>query len=422
MAGKIRSIDQRGCRGWARLPDHPAYPVVVHLLIDEVVCASAIADLACDDEEEAREEALDAWFVLDLPDEALERSDELSVLIGESGEVLEPPVKQTMAASEKAALGEAGAQTAAVTYRDFLARGATFADIIDLFYLDILQRPADRSGMTHNLALLEGGKLTFDGLRTNLLMSGEYKRLRLAKAGAPGRIFNNPLVIRSSTQRRQFERHAAAFQRSPAPMTERLVHFFPGLLTRQPLLARLAAAAARGLPAREVFCRALGYLSDQPALILPDLPEAMPTVQAAPGGDLAVELPLASASFVLGWNRVENGGDGPYRWMKQVGVVLNPHPHRRVARIDVTVNGWYGVTSHAVFAASERGRLAVSRHQPAGGPCVLSIAGGETGERMASVVLVADEATSPLRHDGSYDSRVLSFSVARVVIVYKEAT
>ncbi len=424
MTGEVRSVDGRGCRGWARLPGVPDYPVVVHLLVDDVVCASAIADQECDDEKDPffGEEG---WFLLDVPEDMLDRRSDLRVLVGESGEFLYDPALETVyGLAEKKPPRQtsvpAGHRTIA-TYRDALALGLSAADVLDLLYLDILRRPADRAGSATNFTALESGKISFEGLRKALLCSPEYRRLRLKRGAAPGRIFAHPLVVRSSSRRQHFERHAGAFQRSTAPMAERLLRFFPGLLLRPSLLEQVNDAANRGLPAREVFCRALSHLSDQPALILPGLPGALaPNNWTMSDGEREVTVPSSSALFALGWHRAEGSGSAAFRWMTQIGVLLNPCPQREIKRIDVVVNGWYGGLDRAIATASERGRLALARHQLDDGSWVLSITGGEAGSKVDYVVLVAVEAICPYRYDGTPDPRVLSFNVTRAVFVFEE--
>ena len=78
MTGEIRSVDGRGCRGWARLPEVPNYAVVVHLIVDDFVQGSAIADRQCDDDKDLFFEE-EGWFVLDIPEEFVARRSDLRV-------------------------------------------------------------------------------------------------------------------------------------------------------------------------------------------------------------------------------------------------------------------------------------------------------------------------------------------------------
>ena len=229
------------------------------------------------------------------------------------------------------------------TYRDALAAGLNAADIFNLFYLDILKRPIDNPSLMENLMALERGAISFDALRKSLLESPEYARLKLRKGAAPGRVFSRPMLIRSSEQRQKFESYAEDFQRSTSTIGERLLRFFPGLLLRPLLLEQVEAAADISIPTRELFCRALSFLSDRPSLILKRLPERLPPSAWTPPDDGGREVVVSptSALFSLGWHRAEGLDDAPFRWMTQIGVILNPCPDRGVERVDIMVGGWH---------------------------------------------------------------------------------
>ena len=49
--------------------------------------------------------------------------------------------------------------------------------VVNELYLEILNRNADRDGLTHFSSLLENKKITIDELRKTLLDSDEYKTL-----------------------------------------------------------------------------------------------------------------------------------------------------------------------------------------------------------------------------------------------------
>ena len=423
MTGEVRSVDGRGCRGWARLPDVPHYSVLVHLVVDDMVRATAIADQTCDDDDDpcSKEKG---WFVLDIPPDVVDRRSDLRIIVGESGELLGGVAMASafMAEDMPRVVARSSVPSRALpcaTYRDALARGLGVADILNLFYFDMFKRPIDSEALADNMGALAQGKTSFEGIRRILLQSAEYRQLRLKRAKAAGRIFANPLVVRSSARRQHFERYANIFQSSSASMPERLLRFFPGLLLRPLLITQLELAAERGLPAREVFHRALGLLSDRPALILSDLPPAAtPSARLLPlEEDRKVTISASSTLFAVGWHQAEGVA---FRWMSQIGMILNPNPERRVERIDVELIGWYGELDRSLAIASERDRLPQSLRQLDDGSWLLTITGGAAGNVMNYVVLVAADATCPYRYDGTPDPRVLSLAVARATFVFEE--
>ena len=426
MTGEIRSVDGRGCRGWARLPDVPKYPVIVHLIVDDLVRASTLADRVCDDDQDPSFDE-EGWFVLGVPEEFVERRSDLRVLVGESGEFLRDPAlapvfgldTTTKRGGEESFPVSPGSNA---TYRDALANGASAADILILLYFDILKRPIDNAGLTDNLTRLTRGAISIDNVRKSLLESAEYARLSLTTTAAPGCIFSRPLLTRSSEQRQKFERYADVFQRLSSPIGERLLRFFPGLLLRPSLLEQIEAAAVRGIPARELFCRALSFLSDKPALILGNLPEPLPPSAwtLLNDGEREVVVPPTSPLFALGWHLAEGLEGVFFRWMTQVGVILNPCPQKPVERVDIVVGGWLDGLNATVAVASERDRLALTRYQIEDGSWILSVTSGQQGNIFDYIVLVAVDATCPYRQNGSPDPRLLSLNVRRAMFVFEE--
>ncbi len=413
--GEVVSIDADICRGWAKIATLPRYAVTVHLVLDNTVQASAIADrgaTASDDPSVLG----DCWFEIEVPAKAAGRVVDCRVLVGESGNYLSDIKRE----SSSDAASPASIQAPA-SFRDALDRGLSASDVVELLYLDILRRPADKVGLRSRLSELENGRESLESFRRALLGSEEYRRLSLRTREAPGGTFANRIIYSSSTRRLQMERHAAVFQRLDTPLRSKLLDFLPGLVALPDAIEGLVQLADKGLPQREIFFRALSALSHRPSLIVADRREHAcdRDGEVLSNADREITLPCASPLFIEGWNRLERSSTKSFRWMEQVGILLNPLPKRRIEQLEIRADGWYGDLDQTITAIAGDKVLACERREAEGGGATLvfSPLNGETFTA-PRIALVAGGAACPWRYDGTPDMRLLSCQVTAARFQY----
>ena len=215
------------------------------------------------------------------------------------------------------------------------------------------------------------------------------------------------------------EQHATAFLRQDVPIHDKLLDFFPGLVALPGALATLVAAATKGLPEREIFCRALSTLSARPSLILSARLDHVPSNAAVTSEPQVVHVSCTSPFFALGWHKIEPSRSDPFRWMEQIGVILNPQPSRSIARIEVVVEGWYGPGDRTITGiAGDSVLICEDRETDNGGRTLVF-----TKERGATFIahrftLVASQAACPWHYDGTPDARLLSCQVTGATFVF----
>ena len=411
--GRIITIGADVCRGWAKIELLPRYNVTVHLVLDGMVAASTIADRVAG-EDDVAEQTGDCWFELKVPVEASSRRHDYRVLVGESGEYLTSAYRHNFSTKTSASAQRP------VTYRDALDLGLSASDVFELLYLDILRRPADKAGLADRLRDLSSGEGSFESCRRSLLESAEYSKLSLRVRDAPGGTFRRRITRYSSSRRRNMERHATAFQRLELYLRGKLLDFFPGLVAVPNSLDVLVRLADRGYPEREIFSRALSLLSERPSLIAEDRlePSYVDCTDAIMNETQEIVLACSSPLFASGWNKLESPEAGPYRWMEQIGIIINPRPDRPIRRLELCVGTWYGPLDRTITVVAGAAILACGEIDRDGN--VQTLVFTATGAPFATprVALVAAGAACPWHFDGTPDMRLLSCQVMGATFVY----
>ena len=416
--GRVVTLTSDICRGWARITTLPHYAVTVHLVLDGRLQGSAIADRTLDTSDDPLAPS-GCWFEIDVPSEVATRLAECRVLVGESGTYLQDAKRESRVETASPA-----SLSAPTSFRDALHRGLSASDVIALLYLDILRRPADNEGLRHHLDELERGRGSLDSFRRSLLESEEYRRLDLRVREAPGGTFAKTIVYSSSTRRMGMEQHAPAFQQRRMPLRRKLLDFLPGLVAVPGAVERLLESANEGLPEREVFFQALSKLSRRPSLIVSH-PREFGLEQdrdATLDDSRVVAVTCASPLFAVGWNKLERSPTNMFRWMEQIGILINPRPEHRLERLEVSVNGWYGGMDQTMTAVASDTVLACERREDGSNGATLIFTSPDTSPTTACrIALVAAAATCPWHHDGTPDVRLLSCQVTAAKFLYAES-
>lgn len=415
--GKVVLLGPDLCWGWAKSSVLPRYAVTVHLVLHDRVLASAIADQS-PRVSDAPTVSGDCWFEIDVPSRAAEHLAECRVLVGESGVYLKD-IKQ----DSDAEVASAASTQRPMSFRDALDRGLNTSDVIELLYLDILRRPADKVGLRFHLSELESGRGSLESFRRSLLASDEYRRLMLRVREAPGGTFARGIAYLSSTRRMEMEQHAAAFQRISMPLHQKLLDFFPGIVMMPGAITSLVALASKGFPEREIFFRALGALSRRPSLIVADRREVARDRRGLTAADKTREITLDCASplFAAGWNKLERSATKTYRWMEQVGILLNPSPEQRIELVEVSAEEWYGNLDRTITALANGTVLSCERHNLEGGRARLAFKTPDGSPFSAPhIALVASAAACPWSYDGTPDMRLVSCQISAARFQYGE--
>ena len=409
MPGALTTTTPQSIRGWARIAEDPNYPPTVHLDAGGRIALSTLADgEASGDIDEERT----GWFEFDISqigDPSL-----WLVFIGETGEVLGGATDRVIAPPSQG-------RQAPRTYRDGLAVGLTETDVLGALYLDILKRPADPSGLSHLQQEMRKGTATFESVRKNMLGSDEYMDRSKRPADAAGLLFRRGLVTRTSRRILDFEFLLAPFLASEFPLDAKLRRFFPAFRLRPLALEAVLSEAAAGLPQRESFFLALSHFGDRPSLLI-DPGVLSRTTRRADATDAArpdartYEVSCRSRLFLSGWQKIESCEDGPCRWMEQVAVILDPTAGRLVQRIEIMLHGGYADFGNLI-AATEDFNL-VARFDETGR--VLALTSDAGPFRFRYLVLIAERATCPARHDGRLDFRLISINVTKAVFTCPE--
>ncbi len=412
--GKVVSLGANTCRGWAKIPMLSHYAVTVHLVMHDRVQASAIADRGPGESDDPSVSG-NCWFEIDVPTRVAKYAD-CRVLVGESGIYLQDGKRD----SAVEAASPASTKTP-MTFRDALDRGLTTSDVIELLYLDILRRPADKAGLRFHLDEMERGRGSLESFRHSLLGSDEYRRLTLRVREAPGVTFAREIAYLSSTRRMEMEGHVAAFQRLFMPLDRKLLDFFPGIVMLPGAITSLVALASKGLPEREIFFRALSALSRRPSLIVADRREVARGLHVSTAGNENHEVTLNCASplFSAGWNKLERSATKTYRWMEQVGIITNPSPERWIKLIEVSAEEWYGNLDRTITAVADGIVLSCERHDLEGGRATLVFKPPDDVPFSAPrIALVAGAAACPWCYDGTPDMRLVSCQITAARFQY----
>lgn len=217
------------------------------------------------------------------------------------------------------------------------------------------------------------------------------------------------------------ERYATAFQREDVPLRRKLLEFLPGLVAKPGATEKLLSLGGKGLPHREIFFRALSALSERPSLITAGRCEPLRNDLggASAEGDV-VSLPCASPHFLQGWNKVERSPTKTFRWMEQVGILLNPRPGQRLKRLDVEAEEWYGNLDRTITAVAGGTILGCERHEAEGGSATLVFTSPDGMPFTAPhIALVAGASACPWHYNGAPDMRLLSCQVTSARLHYE---
>ncbi len=130
------------------------------------------------------------------------------------------------------------------------------------------------------------------------------------------------------------------------------------------------------------------------------------------------EIPPAAGNLAIGWHPPEQDEGGPFRWMSEAALVVNPEPFRPVAAVTLTVRHHYG-TPEPVLRGNFDGIPAevIVAWTEAGFVVTLTPSDGAPAT-CQGLRLEAPGASSPEKDGVSPDPRVLSFAVGPIVFDY----
>jgi len=314
VPGVVTLLTPAKVSGFALHTHRPGYPVLVHVVRQKHILCSAIADRPPPSN---RDRQTNCWFSAALADFGLSYLDlkGLTFLIGETDELLDvvrvtrkpKPSPSAPLVVEDLILAKRRAWITGATYLEAEQAGVSDANIIELLYIDIFGRRADPEGLANYLSHRREGTKTLADIRRELLESEEYAARRKEVAWAPGAIFSQPIVMRSTPAAIEAD---AALTRQKVPVTVDLPER-PSTAVLQPVVTRLRPPrlAAGRRHKTEIF---------------------------------EIALPVDSALFGPGWYDVEYLDDTPFRWMAPDGVIFNPQPELPCTLISLQLAGVYG--------------------------------------------------------------------------------
>lgn len=179
------------------------------------------------------------------------------------------------------------------------------------------------------------------------------------------------------------------------------------------LLDRVAGTASRPASGEDPRLAALRGLIAEAAAAPP---EAAPLLLGR-----RAEIPPAAGHLATGWHPPEQDAAGPFRWMAEAALVVNPEPHRRVAQVTIAVRHLYGAPEPRLAADFDGlpAGVAVARAAAAAGGFLVTLtpAGGEPVPCRA-LRLAALHGGVPLRDGRNPDPRHLSIAVGRIAFDY----
>lgn len=152
--------------------------------------------------------------------------------------------------------------------------------------------------------------------------------------------------------------------------------------------------------------------------LIADAAAAPPVAEALLLGSRA-EVPPAAGNLAVGWHAPEEDAGGPFRWMADTALIVNPEPHRPVVAVTLAVRHLYGADAPRVSGSFDGHPARVTLDQDAEGRTVLHLA-PEGGAAVAcqGLRLACDHAGVPLRDGRNPDQRMLSLAVSRVIFDY----
>lgn len=177
------------------------------------------------------------------------------------------------------------------------------------------------------------------------------------------------------------------------------------------LLDRLAGTASAPAAAEAEALAALRRLVGEAA--------AAPPPDAALLLGSRAEIPPAAGNLAIGWHQPEQDETGPFRWMGDAALVVNPEPHRRVAAVTLGIRHLYGMEAPRLAAAFDAVPARVTTERGGEGGFILRLEPeGGAAVPCQGLRLTSAHAGVPLRDGRNPDQRLLSVAVSRVVFDY----
>jgi hypothetical protein len=137
--------------------------------------------------------------------------------------------------------------------------------------------------------------------------------------------------------------------------------------------------------------------------------------------DRQVELPTEAGHFGFGWHTPERDADGPFRWMADRALVVNPEPDRKVAAVTLAISHVYGAPEPALRAGFDDLPCAVEVAPAGAHRFTLRITPPDgIAATCRSLRLEALSSGVPARDGVSADDRLLSMAVARLVFDFSD--
>ena len=388
MPGLVTQLNPARASGFAVHPQRSGYEVLVHLIYQKSILCSGLADRPPPSN---RDRQSNCWFHFDLAGFGFSYLDlkSCTFLIGETDEVLDVVrIKRKPALSETTPLkvedlileNVRRAWITGATYLDAEEGGVSDANIIELFYLDFLGRRADPGGLADCLTHRREGTKTLADIRRQLLGSEEYIARRKEAAWAPGAIFSQPIVMRSTATAIQADAALQPDARGTAALPERPFAQAPTVLTRVP--PRLVAATLH-----------------DPKIV-------------------EIALGVDSALFGEGWYEVEYLDKTPFRWMAQQGVIFNPQPELHCKLIALTLAGVYGAHMPMLDCYFDEKAAEVQVEEQREGFLVTICPRDTAAQKYTRLRIESRASGCPATENRGTDSRTLSLNLWSARIAY----
>jgi len=391
VPGLVTLLTTDEVSGFALHPRRSSYAVLVHVVRQNHILCSAIADRPPPSD---RDRQSNCWFSLNLSGFSLSYPDleSLSFLIGETDELLDvvcitrrpDPSTRAPLLVEDLILANVGRPwTTGATYLDAEESQVSEADIIELLYMDILGRQADSKGLATYLRHRREGRLTLADVRRELLDSAEYAARRKPLAFSPGAIFSQPIVKYLTAA--AIVSHAAPTQQdAPVPKD----------------LREMSAAAVA------------------PNAVTRSRPPGLGAGDPRRAESIDITLRADSALFGAGWHEVEYLNGTPFRWMASKGVIFNPQPELPCTQISLTLAGVYGAHTPMIDCYFDDVAANVRVENQGEGFFVAISPRGCTSQSYTRLRIESRASGCPAVESRGTDSRMLSLNLLSAHIAY----
>jgi hypothetical protein len=376
--------------GFAVHPQRMDYDVLVHVVHQKNILCSVIADRP---PPSSRDKQSNCWFNVELASFGLSYLDlnALTFLIGETDELLDvvrvrrrpkPSPSAPLLVEDLMLANVRRAWITGATYLEAAEAGVSDANIIELMYIDLLGRRADPDGLANYLFHRREGTRSLADVRRELVQSQEYAERRKEVAWAPGAIFSQPIVLRST---------AAAIEADAAPTPR-------GAPT---------PAEPPNKPLTAVPSKVITRLSPRLVTTAPRKPEAA-----------EIALRVDSAMLGPGWYEVEYLDDAPFRWMAAEAAIFNPQPELPCTSIVLSIAGVYG--AHVPMLDCYFDEVAAEvRVEAQGTGFIVTLSPPDSKPQKYTCLRIASRASGcPAAEKRGTDRRVLSLNLQGGHIAY----